>query len=211
MPSTARGTLDAAHFFVAKAAEVQRADTNALRHYLEAAIVFARSVTFHIQSEFRGREGFDSWYSVWQERLRQDPVAQFVLDKRNLVLKVGRVGLTHEVSLHMGDIIFASEFAVLRVVRGTPWYRRSLRILWQDAIRPWRERLARHRAKRARKRRQQTRKEQRQASAAVSDYRVRFVDAPIADCSATELLTRNLHMLEELVADAEARFEPTES
>lgn len=65
--SIARETLEAARLF-AKQADAAGNDIMGFRHNLEAAIVFGRSVTFHIQKEFTRHAGFDKWYSEQQLR-----------------------------------------------------------------------------------------------------------------------------------------------
>lgn len=207
-PSVARGTLDAARFFVSRAAQKSVGDdTRALRHFLEAAIVFGRSVTFHIQKEFSKRPGFDQWYATWQTRLKNDPLATYFLDKRNYVLKVGRVDLRFTLNANVGE--FQSTFAHVsaRVIRGAPWYRRSPRVLVDDAIQPLREWLSRRRDRHARRRKEKQLREQALASLASRDSSsVGFVDAPFADQPATELLSRYLDQLDTLVSEAESRF-----
>ena len=60
--STARATLDTARFFCDAAGRAAD-DVEAFRRYLQAAIVFARSVTFHLQKEYSDSAGFkDSWW-----------------------------------------------------------------------------------------------------------------------------------------------------
>ena len=71
----------------------------AFRFNVEAAIVFARSVTFHIQKEFSARPDFEEWYSPWQKRLAASPTCAYFLEKRNFVLKQGRLNLCYNITL----------------------------------------------------------------------------------------------------------------
>jgi hypothetical protein len=198
--------MDAARFFVARAEHSAGTDQVGLRHYLEAAIVFARSITFHVQSEFKGRPGFDEWYMAWQDRLRADPTAKYFLEKRNYVLKVGRVGLRHNVSVSMDAILLVSGQVAVKVIRGRPWYRRSPQILWQDATYPFRVWLGQRRDRRLQRQRELERQKEQARKENASTRSVSFVDAPATAGSAIEHLASYIDTLEILVSEAESRF-----
>ena len=61
--SIARRTLRKARFFAGQAEQSKTGQREAFETYLEAAIVFGRSVTYHIQKEFKHENGFDDWYA----------------------------------------------------------------------------------------------------------------------------------------------------
>jgi hypothetical protein len=84
---TAEGTLRCSRYFLNRAERAATNDPVGLRYDIEAAIVFARSVTFHLQKELSSRAGFHDWYARVQDRLRTDPVARFLLETRNFILK----------------------------------------------------------------------------------------------------------------------------
>jgi hypothetical protein len=149
MSSVARITTAKARFFLDRAEEVGPSERDAFCNYLEASIVFARSVTFHLRKEFANRSGFAEWYATQQKLLGNNPLARFLLEKRNYVLKEGPIGTHRVVEVTMTTSIHLSGSATVKIVRGVPWYRRSLRVLWDDATYPLRVRLRSLQAKRA--------------------------------------------------------------
>lgn len=155
MSTTARRTLAKARFFLARGEEAGSTDREAFCHFLEAAIVFARSVTLHLQKEFRHRNGFDSWYQGWQMRMRGDALCSFLTEQRNYVLKEGPLGVRKNVSVEIAATVFFEESVQVVVKRGRPWYRRPLRILIEDATWPlrqwWHERRQRREGDRRRR------------------------------------------------------------
>jgi hypothetical protein len=62
MDSIAAGTIKKARFFVDQASRTDPNDREAITNNVEAAIVFARSVTIHLQSEFAHVPGCHEWY-----------------------------------------------------------------------------------------------------------------------------------------------------
>jgi hypothetical protein len=68
-------------------------DSTVLGYELNAFLSAARSVTFLLQKEMNGVEGFQIWWRTQQERLRRDPAARFFLELRNFSQKEGRVSV----------------------------------------------------------------------------------------------------------------------
>jgi len=83
MKSVARATIAKARFFLDRADEAGVNGRDAFCNYLKAAIVFARSVTFHLQKEFANRPGFSEWYAEYQKSLKQNQLGRFLLEQRN--------------------------------------------------------------------------------------------------------------------------------
>src|SRR4051812_27737860 len=83
----ARGTLERARLFARKSRETPLNQRDEHSAFLEAAVVFSRSVTFHLQKELSAAPDFASWYGVWQSRLGEAPVSRYLLEQRNYVLK----------------------------------------------------------------------------------------------------------------------------
>lgn len=197
---TARETLSASRLFVAQAAQAND-DIAAFRYNLEAAIVFARSVTFHIQKDLNKRPGFDTWYGAWQERLGKSGLARYFLEKRNFVLKQGRVGLRQDATVHIHSGLELRAELGVTVIRGQPWYRRRPAVLWDDLTWRLRQWLA--------KRRETARRRRSAAQPSVSNVRTSlhrgFVDFR-SDEPALKVFAEYLDVLEELVVDAETRF-----
>lgn len=201
--SIARKTLAQARFFVEQAELSGVADRKAFEAYLEAAIVLGRSVTFHIQKEYGDKLGFKSWYSTLQTTMKADPVFSFFRDRRNFILKQGPAGIYRVVSLSAQAAAVASVGTLeVRVIRAKPWYRRGLKILWEDfraaVVRPihkWRQRreLARRRA--------------RAQSVEVTDDNFYFDEPAWRDRPAVELLREYLDKLGTIVDEVETRFQ----
>ncbi len=64
---------------------------------LNACIQAARSVTWVLQQEGKRREGFDSWYTSWQDRMRADLRMRWLVEARNTIEKRGDLD-THSVA-----------------------------------------------------------------------------------------------------------------
>lgn len=71
-----------------------------LAHFMEACIVFARSVTLHLQKELAHAD----WYATRQDAMVIEPLFGFFRDRRNYILKEGRLGVrrTAGVPTHLG-------------------------------------------------------------------------------------------------------------
>ena len=203
-PSRARCTLDRARRFLDLA---ERADPNTERRELEdflaAAIIFGRSVTFHLQKEYADHKGFKKWYAERQEEMRADPLMRSLLDMRNDELHVRPARPRRQVQMELTATVRVT--ASVAVQRGSPWYRRSPRILWADTHR-------RLHALIDKVRRQRTASEAASAtgSARISaDELFLERDDPSLAQPAFELVHEYLGKLEPIVAAAEARFAGT--
>ena len=146
--SVARGTLKKARLFLAQAAAAWPEDREAFRTNLEAAIVFGRSVTFHIQKEYAHREGFMEWYGPHRTRMDADPVSRYFNEQRSFILKEGPLAIRHTISISYNvDVVVTDRFDV-RVIRGQPWYRRSPKVWWEDVREMVMRPIRRHRERR---------------------------------------------------------------
>lgn len=207
--STARDTLEQARFFLTRATEVADSDRVALGHFLEASIVFGRSVTLHLQKEFAHVEGFAEWYEPQRDRMGRDPLLRFFLEKRNYILKRGRLGVRKTVALSLRSTIQVTASVRIKVKRGTPWYRRSPQILLQDAAAPMRRWVSNWRRLTRVRSIQAPRDEETQVRESWH-----FDDPERRDEPALDLMTQYLDLLDEVVSQAEARFplaDPTSS
>lgn len=199
-PSTARQTLEAARLFSAQAAAARDAGST-YRYNLEAALVFGRSVTFHLQKQFRGRPEFDDWYASWQNAMAADPVCAFFVEKRNFVLKEGRVNFNYTLFVEDAAVLSSFGHVELTVIRGGRWYRRPFSQLWEDALRPWMERRRRLQAEDAQKVRDSTRGEAHPATPSIAG----FVDFRPSE-PALKVLDEYFAFLDLVLGDAEAHF-----
>lgn len=56
---------------------------------LQNCVTTSRTVTFILQSNKSSIDGFDEWYSAFQERWRQDPIMRWAVEARNTIEKQG--------------------------------------------------------------------------------------------------------------------------
>lgn len=210
--SIARGALDKARYFLqqAEATEAAAHSENERLPFLanaEAAIVYGRSITFHLQKQFSHDPLFDEWYEGVRGRLRQDARFRYLLETRNVILKEGPAPIrrTIEITMNVSVSLGVTFDAVL--VRGQPWYRRSLKILWDDfrvaALRRYRK--WRHARDEVRRRRDAER-ERQLAQAPPTVQRFNFDSPELSGIPVLKLITEYLDALERVVSDAEARF-----
>lgn len=204
MTITAAETLKKAFLFVRQARTTSPSDRDALVANFEAAVVFCRSVTFHLQSQYAHSPGFRQWYEAKQEQLRRDALSRFLLEQRNYVLKVGPAPVRRviNVSIVESDGISLTDTVSARVIRGQPWYRRSPRILYADLVYPLREFLAMRRHRAAAK----STNRALQPSVAQATHDLYFQQAEWSGSPALDLLERQLQMLSVLVHEASGRF-----
>jgi hypothetical protein len=80
--------LAEADFFLEHFGE-ERGDFFAAQCYFSAFVAAARSVTSSLQAVLSDAPGFKLWYAVQQKRLRDDEIARFFHDARNLGQHVG--------------------------------------------------------------------------------------------------------------------------
>lgn len=207
MNSIARRTLERAQFFLERAELSGSDDRRALEHFLEAAIVFGRSVTFHLQKEFNARTGFKEWYAQRQEQMASDPLFKFFKERRNYILKEGPVPIQKAITVVVTESITLLSFVEARVKRAKPWYRRSSKIWWEDIreaiVRPLRRwQYERQLARKRKQHHQPTRSEIQE--------RLHFEEPEWRDRAATDVLREYLLKLERLVGEAESRFAKVE-
>lgn len=205
MPSTARVTLDKARFFLERARETKLNERQAFIAYFEAAIVFARSITFHLQKEFASDPDFSSWYSKKQQALAKNRFAKFLLEQRNYVLKEGPVATKRVIEVTMTASLHLSGTATVKVIRGAPWYKRPLHILIEDATYPIRSYIHRLRERRAAAARARRARQEHTISTTTRDE-IYFADDEWQTVPAVELIGRQLDAFEAIVSDAEERF-----
>lgn len=197
-------TLQKAYFFADRARAAGPAQREEFSNFFEAAIVFARSVTLHLQKEYSHRSGFKDWYSTKQDMMKRDAVCSFFLEQRNFILKEGPANLHKVTSITIRESFILSDSIKVKVIRGKPWYRRSPKILWGDLrriiMKPIRECLEKRKIKR---RRLEVQKEPRLET--TQDF---FFDDPKwRDRSALDMLYKYLDKLKLIVNEAEKRFD----
>jgi hypothetical protein len=195
-----------ARFFLTQARINQDVDRFAYTSNIEAAIVFARSVTLHLQKDFAHSEGFKEWYAERQHALSQDPLSRFLLQERNFILKVRALSTKRIVEAEFMASVHATATVNVRVIRAKPWYRRHPKILYDDLTYPLRNWASGICARRQASRTMQTIPVS--TGHVVSDHI--FFDHPDwSRVPALDLLVRHLDRLEPIVRDAEAAFGPS--
>jgi hypothetical protein len=60
------GPLKRARFLLGQAKRADPNDSETIGNYIDTVIVFARSVTFHLQKQFAHVPGFEEWYEKQQ-------------------------------------------------------------------------------------------------------------------------------------------------
>ena len=203
MSTIAGGTLKKALLFVRQARNTSPNDIEALVANFEAAVVFCRSVTFHLQSQFAHSPGFLQWYETKQEHMRRDPLSRFMLEQRNYVLKVGPASIRRVIDVSIVASVLVTATISARVIRGQPWYRRSPRILINDLISPLREIASRRRSRAAAR----TAARSVPLSGAEGTHDLYFQQAEWARSPALDLLEKQLHMLSAVVEEAAGNFD----
>jgi len=201
--SNARETLDKAQFFVAEAREVSFEHRPRLERFVEAAIVFGRSVTFHLQKEYSRVDGFEEWYAAQQESMRADAVFGFFLHKRNFILKEGSLPVRRAISISVTEVAAGSVSVSAPVTRASPWYRRGPGILLDHALRPLRTLAFRWTVGRGRRRQSKVVQPPSSSEATVV---VHFDDPDWGGRDALKLIEYYLASLRPIVEEAERRF-----
>lgn len=79
--------------------------------YFSAFISAARSITFSLQAVMSHYPGFEEWYPIRQEKLKQSSLARFFVNLRNHVQKVGGIPINHSGFMRDG-IISNNQFFV---------------------------------------------------------------------------------------------------
>lgn len=79
-----------ADFFIKKLSG-EATDPTTIAFYFSAYVAAARSITFCLQAVLNNMPGFSKWYQQKQDKLKQDSLARFFVEARNLSQKVGVV------------------------------------------------------------------------------------------------------------------------
>lgn len=80
------------HYFLLKISEVIAPPE--IGFVFSAFVSASRSITFCLQAVLRDLEGFDRWYTGQQQVLKQNPLARFFIEARNVSQKVGLVPIS---------------------------------------------------------------------------------------------------------------------
>lgn len=134
MGTTARKTLHKVHRFLDHAGQLEVNEAELYADLVEASIVFARSITFHLQKEFAHSPGFDEWWTEKRIILSEDKLSSFFLELRNVILKEGPPTMVRHIRAVDAVALAVAESNVhLKIVRAEPWWRRSIKITIADS------------------------------------------------------------------------------
>jgi hypothetical protein len=205
MASTTRAVLDKARDLLAQAEAAgpsahATGDLTPFAANIEAAVIFGRSVTFHLQKEFSHQNEFVNWYPQIQKRLGTNTQFQYLVSARNFILKEGPAPIRRAVQTSLNVSILVTTTLKASVVPGDPWYKRNVQVLHDrfrfiaEEVRNWKLRRRHIRENRA-----------AQAHQTVL-YSFYFVDPAVAQVPAQQVVREYLDELETIVADAETRF-----
>lgn len=194
----ARDRILQGRFFLQKAEDLGFSDRDGYRYFLEAAIVAARSVTNLLQKQYHRIEGFDQWYELQQAKLKGDPLARFLLERRNFVLKEGIAEIRKHVHVEIHDTIYVSDSVKVKIIRGT--LKSRLRYLLQDLMYPFKEKWAEIKRQHERRHRKQAGK---RPTVREAYY---FTEQEWSNKPATELLKNQFDTLESVVNEASSNF-----
>jgi hypothetical protein len=194
----ARDRIIQGRFFLRKAEEAGFSNRDAFRYFIEASIVAGRSVTLLLQKQYHGVPGFQEWYTSIQDRLRADPLARFLLEKRNFVLKEGTVSVRKVINVTLHEVVEVNEAFGIKVIRGS--WKSRLKHLPSDLIYPLREKWSE-----LKRRYQHSRRRHEQQPAEISEAYF-FQESEWSTTSATQLLKRQLDSLESIVNVCVERF-----
>lgn len=178
-------------------------DINKIKMNIEVAIIYCRSVTFHLQSQFAHTQGFAEWYNSKRLELGSSRLSKFLLEQRNIALKQGPLLMHRVVNVSVAVNISISTHVEVEVTRGAPWYKRPVRILYEDAISPFRKKIVSIGQRLARLFEPKINKPD---SVAVVDDLLYFSDDEWKNIPAVDLVEKQLNTLEELVREAQQLF-----
>ena len=204
--STARRTLEKGRFYIQQAELVATSDRRAFEHFLEASIVFGRSVTFHLQKEFSRNSDFKKWYTQKQTEMASDDLFGFLKHKRNYILKEGPIAVPKIINVNVAETLGLSDSVEAHVIRGKPWNKRSLKILLHDIVAPIRGMMNRWHQK---LRKALPKKRLEVDGKCEVEERLYFADEQWCDRAATDLIREYLAKLDKIVEEAEERFMST--
>ncbi len=200
--SGARQTLEMVRLLLDMAEDQVVGERKKFSALFQSAIVFARSITFHLKKEYTHQPGFEDWYSAHEVSLRADPLARFILKTRNFSLKEGTPPFTRHIVAEMHETVRVVVGMDAVIIRAQPWFRRTPKILWADMIHVAKRIVTKWRRQRERRRVQKPEREQ----VARVTQTWKFDDPDWDDRPALHLVREYLDKLQSIVMEAEERF-----
>jgi hypothetical protein len=164
--------------------------------------------------EFARVPKYDAWKEIRYEGLRKRPLFLFIseggkqgqtknkIGLRQFLMHIGGNRLTLSVALSVLLTMSGKVSVRTVVIRGQPWYRRSPRILWGDAVRPIREWLGKVRQEFAARSARAPAKE----GTTNVEHTFYFDDPNWNTQPAREIVRQYLDLMEREVDEAEKKF-----
>jgi len=219
-PTSPRNPLTRARFLLAQAEALSGTEQETFDTYLQAAIVFGRAIYHHLQTvaAVPGADAaYRKWFTAKSAEMKADAVLEYFRESRDLLLKERQVTVQRRVFGTISTVqARSSGYVEGRVTRGEPWYRRSLGILWRDAVAPVMRPVHRSQYRLGEAIKQRRRVLRQRVDAWRMRWRNRsveptprefYLDDPEGmDRPAVDLVRAYLDRLEAVVAEAETRF-----
>lgn len=112
----AREKLEAARYFLEQMKAALQ-DRKVFAYNLDAFISISRSVTWVLQSQFRGNTKFEAWYEERRKEMREDPLMKFFLNMRNVSVKEHIPSTKVEASVSISGNAVLVDTVSIRVIR----------------------------------------------------------------------------------------------
>ena len=87
-------------------------EPNSFRMAINSCIQELRNVTFVLQANKRGIEGFDNWYQPWQEKMRVNQSLKWLVSARNYIVKQGDLDLNSVLRIEVIGSYLAGEIRI---------------------------------------------------------------------------------------------------
>lgn len=203
MQSIAQGTIAKARILLNQA-RVAVLEWPVFEANFEAAIVLARSVTFHVQKEYAHAPGFEAWWSDQQAALAGNPLARFFLETRNYILKEGPPALMMLATVQLEGGIMPTGTVSVRAIRSQPEEGGESAAEPADEIEPAADKSSPPHKRSQREVLHELTQMQEVPGTASAYYQ--FFDTQWGAQDATQLLSEYLDVLERVAIAAEDRF-----
>jgi hypothetical protein len=87
-------------------------DPNSFRMAINSCIQELRNVTFVLQSNKSGIEGFEEWYSPWQTKMRANKSLKWLISARNYIVKQGDLKLNSVLRIEVVGSYLSGEVTI---------------------------------------------------------------------------------------------------
>jgi len=135
-PTSPRNPLTRARFLLAQAEALSGFEQEAFDNFVQAAIIVGQSVYEYMASAPTADGAYRDWLRAKGMAMEADPLLAYFRTSRNLLVHRRHVPVQRRI-FGTGWLSFHfSAHGEGRVTRSEPWYRRSVGILFHDAVAP---------------------------------------------------------------------------